>query len=494
MASTQPTSPGAKKRTTTSTLHPGLHQYPPFYACYLLRSYHKGKRNQRTYVGSTPSPPRRIRQHNGELKGGAVRTKYYRPWEMELICYGFPSKLVALQFEWALNTPYKSRHLQVEKLAKEDSKQSKLDSTGAIDAGKAMTVAKTKKPMFPRSVGNRLEIKLKVLRKMMTTLPWSQYPLKVLFFEESAYRLWLDQGKPPKQGTKQASSTMIDTPGSSTHPIEVAFRPEGVDGMRKDRHDIPSSPDDQRKPIDVHDEEAVLEDYEKIELIKKWCNNDLQCSLCGQSIVIEEHLSYVNCRAPDCFMSTHLLCLSKHFLNISPTDDSPAVTIGDDPQLSLPRVLPDRGRCPECSIDLRWGELVKGCYRRMPKNCRKAQISDTDEDEDADDHYTDGQEELRLPNMSDYGNTSMTEDEDEPNTRGSGTSCRAPKPKQVKQKQPSCRKPAASRKQPNSNPTNKHRYAKPKPSRRNHKQIAEEDDDEPEQDFLKLMEELQVSD
>ncbi|POW15820.1 hypothetical protein PSTT_01854 [Puccinia striiformis] len=443
MASTQPTSPGAKKRTTTSTLHPGLHQYPPFYACYLLRSYHKGKRNQRTYVGSTPSPPRRIRQHNGELKGGAVRTKYYRPWEMELICYGFPSKLVALQA------------LAGRKVGQRRSKQSKLDSTGAIDAGKAMTVAKTKKPMFPRSVGNRLEIKLK-------SLP-------------------TDSGS-TRQASQAGDQTSLlyndHTPGSSTHPIEVAFRPEGVDGMRKDRHDIPSSPDDQ-ETIDVHDEEAVLEDYEKIELIKKWCNNDLQCSL-RSIIVIEEHLSYVNCRAPDCFMSTHLLCLSKHFLNISPTDDSPAVTIGDDPQLSLPRVLPDRGRCPECSIDLRWGELVKGCYRH--------------EDEDADDHYTDGQEELRLPNMSDYGNTSMTEDEDEPNTRGSGTSCRAPKPKQVKQKQPSCRKPAASRKQPNSNPTNKHRYAKPKPSRRNHKQIAEEDDDEPEQDFLKLMEELQVSD
>ncbi|EFP85032.2 Slx4p interacting protein [Puccinia graminis f. sp. tritici] len=492
MSSTQPNSSGTKKRTTTSTLHPGLHQYPAFYACYLLRSYYKGKRNERTYVGSTPNPPRRIRQHNGELKGGAVRTKYYRPWEMELICYGFPSKLVALQFEWAWNTPYKSRHLQAVKPTKEDSKQTELDSTGAI-AGKAPTATQTKKPMFPRSTGNRVEVKLKVLRKMMTTLPWSQYPLKVLFFDESAYRLWLEQAKPPKSVSKQTSTTS-DTLGVSVHPIEVTFRPEGVDGMRKDRHTIPSSPDDQRKPIEVHDEEAVLEDYEKIELIKKRCNGDLKCFLCDQSIDVEDHLSYVNCRSPDCFMSAHLLCLSKHLLDASTIDPLPPLTIGDEPQPSLPRVLPDRGRCPACSVDFRWGELVKGCYRRMPKNHTKAQISDADDEEEADLVFPYAEGDNQYPNLNDYGNTSVTEDEVDPNIRGSTTSSRGSKPAPAKKKQTSSRKPVTSRKQPSSKPTGKSRSAKPKPTKRTQRPIPEEDEDEPEQDFVKLMEELQVSD
>jgi structure-specific endonuclease subunit SLX1 len=102
------------------------------------------------YIGSTPSPPRRIRyvanrlprcdfflthlrQHNGELAQGARKTRSKRPWVMHMIVHGFPSRLVnllldftatirslsspdlikaALQFEWAWQNPHKSRHLR----------------------------------------------------------------------------------------------------------------------------------------------------------------------------------------------------------------------------------------------------------------------------------------------------------------------------------------------------------------------------------------------
>jgi len=53
----------------------------------------------RTYVGVTNDLKKRIRQHNGEIKGGAKSTRG-RKWEY--VCYisGFPNRKVALQYEW----------------------------------------------------------------------------------------------------------------------------------------------------------------------------------------------------------------------------------------------------------------------------------------------------------------------------------------------------------------------------------------------------------
>ncbi|PKA50571.1 structure-specific endonuclease subunit SLX1 [Apostasia shenzhenica] len=78
-----------------------------FFACYLLCSL-SPRHKCRTYIGFTVNPRRRIKQHNGERKCGAWRTKRGRPWEMVLCIYGFPSNVTALQFEWAWQHPTES--------------------------------------------------------------------------------------------------------------------------------------------------------------------------------------------------------------------------------------------------------------------------------------------------------------------------------------------------------------------------------------------------
>ena len=64
--------------------------------CYLLVS-----NDGSTYVGATVDPDRRLRQHNGLIKGGARATaRKLGTWRRMCFVRGFPDNHAALQFEW----------------------------------------------------------------------------------------------------------------------------------------------------------------------------------------------------------------------------------------------------------------------------------------------------------------------------------------------------------------------------------------------------------
>ena len=65
--------------------------------CYLLFS----NDGRKTYVGATIDVKRRLRQHNGELCGGAKRTSSHRPWSLAAhVEVG--DKIKALKLEWRM--------------------------------------------------------------------------------------------------------------------------------------------------------------------------------------------------------------------------------------------------------------------------------------------------------------------------------------------------------------------------------------------------------
>jgi len=75
-----------------------INEYPSDHMCYVLKSLS----SKRIYVGYTIDFDRRLRQHNGEIKGGAKKTEKGRPWVPICHIKGFYEKSSALRFEWKI--------------------------------------------------------------------------------------------------------------------------------------------------------------------------------------------------------------------------------------------------------------------------------------------------------------------------------------------------------------------------------------------------------
>lgn len=61
------------------------------------------QKEQYTYAGVSPTPIKRLRQHNGEIKGGARYTiSKGTGWNHVCIVTGFRNKIEAMQFEWSV--------------------------------------------------------------------------------------------------------------------------------------------------------------------------------------------------------------------------------------------------------------------------------------------------------------------------------------------------------------------------------------------------------
>ncbi|KAM0273260.1 hypothetical protein ACHAQH_008357 [Verticillium albo-atrum] len=156
---------------------------PALYTVYILRST---VRHASLYIGSTPNPPRRLKQHNGLVRGGAARTSRssLRPWEMIAIVSGFPSMIAALKFEWALTNPHLSLHIPSE-------------SRISRSAG----VKRNGHPKRPRPGITSIMSNLHLLLRVPSFERW---PLRLHFFVKPAYKAWEGScaaaEKPVRQG------------------------------------------------------------------------------------------------------------------------------------------------------------------------------------------------------------------------------------------------------------------------------------------------------
>ncbi|KAJ9099948.1 hypothetical protein QFC21_003956 [Naganishia friedmannii] len=403
-SSTPPSLASAVIKKSTSTLADGNHAFPPFYACYLLRS--KAVENsQRTYVGSTNDAPRRLRQHNGELTAGAVRTRQGRPWEMQMIVYGFPSKLAALQFEWAWQKPHISRNLRVE---------SEADITPLAALLQAASSSDLPPPIFPANkTRNWLDVKLAVVRTMLTRTPYSRLPLQVRIFSQHAWEMWHEfnkthgaelppdvvenaaakgKGKGKGRKRKQGKHGTITIKGQEYGPfkplpssVDVTLDMGGVDGKTMERKQGATGVTRLDGPIDVNDtafREAHFAKWQRVLPTVQEGGLDGQaveqeretratrpvCAICKEGIDVKNHQSFALCPSDqttlECHGLYHLQCLAPHFLRTEMHTPPPVTASTADTPIAPRFLLPKNGTCPSCETRLEWGQVIRGCYAR----------------------------------------------------------------------------------------------------------------------------------
>lgn len=338
---------------------------PAFYCCYLLRST---IRHASLYVGSTPNPPRRLGQHNGKIKGGAVRTSRVslRPWEMACIVAGFPSNIAALQFEWAWHNAHLTRHIPAdERLSFATARTNTLKKTGKV----------SRKPGRPRT---SLTDKLSNLHLLLRVPYFSQWPLEVRFFSEEVYRVWQKWCERVDGNIRSGIKVYLDLPQAESDGFEI------TSGQQ------PAT----RRKIDLLGKggiEGVDPTYARFqEVLEKSRfllddDDEQYCGVCAQKLDMEADL-YTICPHNTCRELSHVTCLSQKFSDADST--SP--------------FLPQHGECPSCHGAVEWSDLMRDVslrargekeVRRLLSKKRKTkaataaeimEIDSEDEDEEAE--------------------------------------------------------------------------------------------------------------
>lgn len=343
---------------------------PAFYCCYLLRST---VRHSSLYVGSSPHPSRRLDQHNGKAKGGAVRTSRpsLRPWEMTCVVAGFPSNIAALQFEWAWQNAHLTRHILPDE---------RISFPVPLIRKNRITGKTRKKPGRPRvSMVERLSN----LHLLLRTTYFSQWPLELRFFSKDVHRSWLSWCARVDTQVRPEINVILDLakPQPEEEEFSSAQRPakrrkieligtggvEGVDPTYARFQDV------------LGKSQFLLDEDERH-----------PCHVCKDDIDLKNDLFSI-CYSNGCRSMSHITCLSDRFLQEA-----------SDTELTLPY----KGTCPDCKSELVWSELMRPVSlrtrgekevkkllkkKRGSKAATAAEIMEDESDEEGDEDEPDNE-------------------------------------------------------------------------------------------------------
>nr|6SEH_A Chain A, Structure-specific endonuclease subunit SLX1 [Thermothielavioides terrestris]6SEH_C Chain C, Structure-specific endonuclease subunit SLX1 [Thermothielavioides terrestris]6SEI_A Chain A, Structure-specific endonuclease subunit SLX1 [Thermothielavioides terrestris]6SEI_C Chain C, Structure-specific endonuclease subunit SLX1 [Thermothielavioides terrestris] len=286
---------------------------PALYTVYVLRST---VRHASLYIGSTPNPPRRLKQHNGLVPGGAARTSRssLRPWEMVALVSGFPSMVAALKFQWALTNPHLSVH---------------------IPSASRLTVAtQTKANGRPQRPPRSLASVVANLHLLLRVPSFARWPLRVHFFRRDVFAAWEKWCAAASERLRPSLAVVTDFEGGSEGLAGAVVG--GEEGRERGEgapcwgiHALPLD----YEPI----KDYVAKGQEIFEFERQGA-----CVVCREEMASGDGLQAL-CTNQGCDGVGHLSCWSRHFLKGAEADS----------------ILPVQGQCPKCGGEMEWGNMMK---------------------------------------------------------------------------------------------------------------------------------------
>ncbi|KAJ1329666.1 structure-specific endonuclease subunit SLX1 [Microdochium nivale] len=324
---------------------------PPLYTVYILRSTIS---HSSLYIGSTPHPPRRLKQHNGEAKGGAVRTSRasLRPWEMVGLVSGFPGLVAALKFEWALNNPHLSLH---------------------IPSTSRLTIAtQRKRSGHLKRPRHSMTSILSNAHLLLRVPSFARWPLTLHFFTRDVHAAWDRWCKKADEPLDARVSVLTDfePPASDVgqQASTVAAAPSTIDEDEGEAA-VVTNTSAETPPWGIH---ALQVDYAPLREYVTKTNALFTFENEGPCIICKEHLPpgqglYAVCPNQDCQAAGHVPCWSEHLLRGE--DVTGDVGGGGGSQ----HILPVAGHCPSCGGVARWVDMMKELTLRVrgPKEVEK---------------------------------------------------------------------------------------------------------------------------
>jgi predicted GIY-YIG superfamily endonuclease len=294
-----------------------LNGSPKTYCCYLLRCLNP-KHTLRTYIGFTTNPKRRIRQHNGLIKAGAFRTKLYRPWEMCLVVYGFPTQVAALQFEWAWQHPKETKVLK------------EIRTSNRNTAGKS----KKGKSYLSTLLNKRGDVgKIQLLLLLLQSEPFCSWPLQIHAATESIAAV-LSSNSNTSSATSPNLSVSLPPhmlESMKIGPIEnmdMYAKPKKKKSKQNKTNDVDSNlsqllhsdEDEENEESGAHEDESDSSDASENENGDDEVDNEVvevdHCTVCQEGILGAEQFgsSDIFYTCSECLSTTHVICLANHCL------------------------------------------------------------------------------------------------------------------------------------------------------------------------------------